>query len=276
MNAGINLVAPAQVQANTYNSFDDSSALFLRSGAEFMRFRKTEDDVLFSKDIDAPNIKSSSEVKTNVLNSNGLNDIVFKRNDVNKVSLTANDLITEANVNVVSQGQFKRDIYNSYGDDNVSFRRYGTEYLVLNSNPAPIVIPCVQVPDGIGFTCEKFFTNEIRCRNDNTNFAFYGGNSSGNGKVNYMTYRRSQEDIQFYRDVNISNGYTLDAATIVGNTLHSNFVYSDSFRCRNYNVDTPFLGGNITEDGRITFMTYRHLLEDVRFLRNILIDDGRN
>ena len=51
LNAGINLVAPAQVQANTINSFDDSSTLYLRNGVEFMRFRKTEDDILVSKNI---------------------------------------------------------------------------------------------------------------------------------------------------------------------------------------------------------------------------------
>ena len=50
LNSGINLVAPAQVQSNTYNSFDDSSVLYLRDGEEFMKFRKTEDDILFSKE----------------------------------------------------------------------------------------------------------------------------------------------------------------------------------------------------------------------------------
>ena len=53
----------------------------------------------------------SGGVKSNVLNSNGANDIVFKRNDVDMFKFTATDLITESNTYLVSQGQVKCDIY---------------------------------------------------------------------------------------------------------------------------------------------------------------------
>ena len=53
LNGGVDLVVPAQVQANTINSDGDNSTLYLRNGDEYMRFRKTEDDILITKKIKA-------------------------------------------------------------------------------------------------------------------------------------------------------------------------------------------------------------------------------
>ena len=55
LNSGIDLVVPAQVQANTYNTDGNNSCLFLRNGDEYMRFRKTEDDILITKKVKANN-----------------------------------------------------------------------------------------------------------------------------------------------------------------------------------------------------------------------------
>ena len=90
LNAGINLVAPAQVQANTYNSFDDSSILFSRSSEEFIRFRETEGDILVSKEIEGTDLKLSGSITTNAINSDGNNDIVFKRYGLDIMTLNTN------------------------------------------------------------------------------------------------------------------------------------------------------------------------------------------
>ena len=140
---------------------------------------------------------------------------------------------------------------------------------------------------------------------------FYGANSAGNDNINFMQWTKANEDITFYRDINIDTGYKLiidtlssqDATNLViqrggvnymtlisdrisiannillagdvitGSSIHGDMVYADSFRCRNYNVNTLFLGANVAETGRITFMTYRHLIEDIRYLRSITVDD---
>ena len=367
LNAGIDLVAPAQVQSNTYNSYDDSGVLLLRNGDEFMRFRKAEDDILVSKDvvidsskkltlnnIDVPTatnllfkvsgvtkltlsntdlkipvgtnllsdiiygnsfgarqlgtdtslygsnavgdtnveyfrlnktnetvnyikdivINNANQSNANIINTNGNSNLFFQRNDVDMFKFTTTDLITEPNIHLVSQGQVKCDIINSYGDDNLSIRRYGTEYLLLNSNPAPVVIPCVGVASGIGFTCEKFFCDEFRSKNDNVNIAFYGGNSAGNGKVNSMTYGRVNEEMTFHRDVNIDTGYNLTGDVIIGNSIHGTDCFANRFRVRHMTEDTTFDGANTTEDGRFTFMVYRHTQEDLGILGDVLIDNG--
>lgn len=98
---------------------------------------------------------------------------------------------------------------------------------MLNSNPAPIVIPCVEVASGIGFTTNKSFCDEYRSKNDNVNIAFYGGNSSGTGKANFMTYRRTYEDVLFYRNVDINSGYKIQS-NIYNSNGHVNVAFQNN------------------------------------------------
>ena len=129
-----------------------------------MRFRKTEDDILISRDVVAPTVELSIEVKTNVLNSNGFNDIIFKRNNINLASLTATEFKTVSDVHLVSQGQVKTNIYNSYDETDPSFRRYNDEYIAFKSNPLTITHPLVEIPAGKGLMSPQIYTNEIKSR----------------------------------------------------------------------------------------------------------------
>ena len=197
LNAGINLVAPAQIQANIYNSFDDSSVLLLGNGEEFMRFRKTEDDILVSKDIQGVNLTVSGEVKSNALNSDGINDIVFKRNNTNKLTLTGTEFKTETGVNIVGKGEVKCNTFNSDGNSDVSFKRNGIEYMLLNNDPNNFAFSAVEFGTGICLITEKVFTDQLRNKNNANDFLFYGGNSSNTDRVNYLTYRTATEDVIF-------------------------------------------------------------------------------
>lgn len=120
----------------------------------------------------------------------------------------------------------------------------------------------------------NIFGNGFGVRENTANAVFQGGNTAGDGTVEYMRYRRTNEDLYLSKDVSIATGYTLNGDVIVGDTLHSNFVYSDSFRCRNYNVDTPFLGANVAEDGRITFMIHRLLILYYSILSTHIIESN--
>ena len=312
LNAGINLVAPAQVQANTYNSFDDSSTLFLRNDVEFMRFRKTEDDILVSKDIQGVNLTVSGEVKTNVLNSDGLDDIVLKRNNANIASLTATDFKTETGIDIISNGEVKCNKFESVGNANVEFYRNGNKSFSLQQSVSGFAYPAIVQPTDFVFITDKIFCDELRNRYNNKDFLFWGGNTAGNARINYLTYRPASEDVLFYRSINIDTGYKLISPivsspsganlviqrggvdymslaagqvqlstniqlvgdTITGDTVNSEDFYANTINVRHATQDMIFNSGNTAGNGRINIMTFRRLLEDVMFYRDVNIDTG--
>ena len=94
--------------------------------------------------------------------SNGNNDVVFKRNDVGKITLTATDLKTEPNIHLVSQGQVKSNIYNSNGDNDAVFYIYGTEYFNLS---IVSTIPSIVCATGVDFVNQR----HIKCNIYNSN-----------------------------------------------------------------------------------------------------------
>lgn len=176
LNAGVHLVVPAQVQANTYNSDGDNIVLLLRNGDAFIRFRKTQDDITISKDVKGVNLTVSGKVNTNTIDSNGVAIIVLKRNGVDVFRLNGTELLTEPNVHFISQGQVKSNLYNSNGNNNVGFYRFGTEYIKLNATPATVSLPCVEIATGVGLTSNIIWTDDHRCKNDNVDTKFWGGN----------------------------------------------------------------------------------------------------
>ena len=67
----------------------------------------------------------------------------------------------------------------------------------------------------------------------------------------------------------------IDNDILINNTVSTDQILSDKFRCKNTNVDVNIDGGNTTGDGRITYMALRHSQEDIRVLRNVVVDDGK-
>ena len=92
-----------------------------------------------------------------------------------------------------------------------------------------------------------------------------------------LVIRRAGVDILTLQNdrVNMANGFTLHNDVLINNTVSTNQILSDRFRCKNYNVDVDFDGGNSTEDGRITYIAFRRQFEDIRMLRDVKIDAGK-
>ena len=227
LNTGINLVAPAQIQANTYNSFDDSSALFFRNGDEYMRFRKTEGDILITKKVKADN---------DITIENGRNLIV-------------------------------RDVAIPTGQS-LNIRTDGVSKLGLSTTS-------LTLPVGLNLYGDIIYGNTFRARQEGVDTISYGGNTAGNSNIEYFRLNKTTESIDFIKDININTGSNLTGDIIRGTSIHSNDCFANRFRVRHTNEDTNFDGANVAEDGRLTFMVYRHLLEDLRILKNVLIDDGK-
>ena len=160
---------------------------------------------------------------------------------------------------------------------------------------------------------EDFYVNTVNVRHTNQDIVFNSGNTAGNGRINIMPFRRLNEDVMFYRDVNINtgvklitdtvsspvatnlvierggspyitltsskvqlaSGISLDGDVLTADSIHGDDCFGNRFRVRHTDQDTSFDGANVAEDGRLTYMVYRHLLEDLRILKNVVIDDDK-
>ena len=160
LNAGIDLVAPAQVQSNTYNSYDDSGVLLLRNGDEFMRFRKAEDDILVSKDVV---IDSSKKLTLNNIDVPTATNLLFKVSGVTKLTLSNTDLT---------------------------------------------------IPVGTNLLSDIIYGNSFGARQLGTDTSFYGSNAVGDTNVEYFRLNKTNETVNYIKDIVINNANQSNANTI--------------------------------------------------------------
>lgn len=74
--------------------------------------------------------------------------------------------------------------------------------------------------------------------------------------------------------IRITDRYSLEGDVITSSSLHGDDCFANRFRVRHMNQDTAFDEATLTEDGRTIYLVYRHLLEDLRILRNVITDAG--
>ena len=109
--------------------------------------------------------------------------------------------------------------YDSFGGDNdVVFSRNGQEYMKLQGSNS-----IVNIGTGVALSSNYLYCNYISQRTLGNDMVFRGGNVAGDSPVEYMKYRRTDEDLNFLKDVYITQD---KKAYFHRETGKSNYIYS--------------------------------------------------
>ena len=164
------------------------------------------------------------------------------------------DITFYRDVNIDGSYYIKGNNFESNSDTNVEF--HGNGVLMFRLEDEATVEPEVVLPWGNSLRTPTIKTNEIKPRSYSIHAEFYGGNTAGDGEVNFLTYNRTSEELTVYKRANMDTGAVLAGDVITSNAIHGDDCFANRFRVRHATQDAIFDGANTTEDGRITFMFF--------------------
>ena len=93
----------------------------------------------------------------------------------------------------------------------------------MQQSPSGFAFPAIVQPTGFCLITDKIFTDELRNRNNNQFFLFWGGNAGANAQVNYMTYYQANENLTIHRNINVDDTYKFQS-NIINSNGNNNLV----------------------------------------------------
>ena len=250
---------------------------------------EVQGDSQFSGDIV---IDTGKSVKTNTINSNGDNDLVFQRNDNEFLRLDkTNDNIT-CSKEIVAGGGIKCNTSDSDGDSNVIFKRFDTSLITLNSsnqvqlsgdlslptsNTQYIRFPNCNIRQGLAtvvyfdFNVDtatgqyRFFIDSntiLHLRPETTTISnklqVNTINSEGD---NDLVFQRN--GVEYFRLDDLTGTDILNVANDKG--VSASYVFGNRFWNRSFSSDTTFFGSNVAGDDRVEYMRWNYLSQSVDY-----------
>ena len=209
-----------------------------------MKFRQTNDDIYFSKNIVSNNnFTVNGIVKTNEINS-APGDLILKRNGEEYVKFGNSTHQVEFSKSLlIKGGQSKsqiREAVENAGADNM-FKLWNKE---TTKNPI-ITFGLGAVEKVLSINTDKIIsTQPINCNTINTD-----------GDNNLAIQRNGTTILTLENDrITMANGFTFNNDTLISDTVSTNQILADRFRCKNTNVNIDIDGGNSTGDARLVYL----------------------
>ena len=160
---------------------------------------------------------TSYQLKCNTINTNGDNDVVFQRNDVEffKLDITAG---------------LKTNIIDTYTDTDLIFRRNGVEYFRLDDLTGTDIL---NVANDKGVSASYVFGNRFWNRSFLSDTTFFGSNVAGDDRVEYMKWNYLSQSVDYNAPIDNTG------LAITGNIIDTT-VSDERLKTNIEDVDTDF------------------------------------
>ena len=224
---------------------------------------------------DGITVFNGKELKTNIVNSNGNNDLSFQRNGTEIVKFnSSNEAEFSQDIKLNTIGKFvkwtncfiregittTRPDFDICMNDATGHMRFYVGSISDTSNIRFALndrVSCkvdLQAEDGITvFNGKEIKTNTV--------------NSNGNIDVSFQ--RNSVEFFKFQSSVGVDNNDIINVAE--GKGISAQHVYGNLFKSRSLGFDTIFYGSNTGATARVEYMRYNYAGESLDF--NTVIDN---
>ena len=184
-----------------------------------MQFQASPERIVLNKNLQPNNGRGKSQLfegvegALNVLRTRNLDEtnpyIILDCN-----TGTVSSAITMSPASVGISSQLNCNIYNSSGDNDVSFRGNGVEYFTLDSANS-----IVNVANSIGVSTSNVYANNIRNRSLATDTVYCGAHSDGvSPQVEYMRYDHANSVLNIVSGIAFSGGLNSDILNTANNT----------------------------------------------------------
>ena len=185
----VDVVCHTELQTDVINTKNatDVDLVFKRGDVEYMKFEGTLQAVELTKG-----------AKSNTYDSIGNADVSFRRNTIDFMYLRNGNVEVNTGVSLVAEsGKF--DVIDSATPTNVVFKRGGVNFFTLDGTKN-----IIDVSTGRALSSQYIYGDYFIHRNVGADMVFQGSNTTDDGSVEYMRYRKADEDVNFSKDIYVN------------------------------------------------------------------------
>ena len=187
--SNVDVVCHTELQTDIINTkhATDADLVFKRGDVEYMKFEGTLQAVELTKG-----------AKSNTYDSIGNADVSFRRNTVDFMYLRNGNVEVNTGISLVAEsGKF--DVIDSATPTDVVFKRGGVNFFTLDGANS-----IINVSTGRALSSQYIYGDYFIHRNVGADMVFQGSNTTDDGSVEYMRYRKADEDVNFSKDIYVN------------------------------------------------------------------------
>ena len=196
-----------ELRTNTIDTTTDNDLVISRNNVQFLVLDKfTEDTIEKEAIICSKQLRANAQLRVNNLQinqfSSGVQYADFRLEDVDSImrfyvgnSTSANLQMTNAGIDLRREttiSSVKTNTIDTNGDNDLIFRRNGTEFFRLNDQSS-----LVEVAVGHALTAPDVYANDYRNRTRQIDTVFYGSVVSADARVEYMRWNYTDQSLDF-------------------------------------------------------------------------------
>ena len=210
-----------ELRTNALDTNGDNDLVISRNNIPFLTLDKfTEDTIEKEAIICSKQLRANGNMLVNNLQINqfqsGVEYADFRLHNADSVlrffvgnSTNPNFQITNANINLnrdTTIGNVKTNTINSNGDNDLVFQRNGTEIFKCETSAGIDNNDILNItPTGGGMTASNIYCNSFKNRTLTSDTIFYGANSAGDNRVEYMKWNRADQSLDFNAPIDNTN-----------------------------------------------------------------------
>ena len=185
----VDVVCHTELQTDVINTKNAGNVdlVFKRGDVEYMKFEGTLQAVELTKG-----------AKSNTYDSIGNADVSFRRNTIDFMYFRNGNVEVNTGISLVAEsGKF--DVIDSATPTNVVFKRGGVNFFTLDGTKN-----IIDVSTGRALSSQYIYGDFFIHRNAGADMVFQGSNTTDDGSVEYMRYRKADEDVNFSKDIYVN------------------------------------------------------------------------
>ena len=185
----VDVVCHTELQTDVINTKNatDVDLVFKRGDVEYMKFEGTQQAVEITKG-----------AKSNTYDSIGNADVSFRRNTIDFMYFRNGNVEVNTGISLLAEsGKF--DVIDSATPTNVIFKRGGVNFFTLDGTKNVI-----DVSTGRALSSQYIYGDYFYNRNYGADMVLQGSNTTDDGLVEYMRYRKAHEDVNFSKDIYVN------------------------------------------------------------------------
>ena len=185
----VDVVCHTELQTDVINTKNAGNVdlVFKRGDVEYMKFEGTLQAVELTKG-----------AKSNTYDSIGNADVSFRRNTIDFMYFRNGNVEVNTGISLVAEsGKF--DVIDSATPTNVVFKRGGVNFFTLDGTKN-----IIDVSTGRALSSQYIYGDYFIHRNVGADMVFQGSNTTDDGSVEYMRYRKADEDVNFSEDIYVN------------------------------------------------------------------------
>ena len=210
-----------ELRTNALDTNGDNDLVISRNNIPFLTLDKfTEDTIEKEAIICSKQLRANGNVLVNNLQINqfqsGVEYADFRLHNADSVlrffvgnSTNPNFQITNANINLNRDtiiGNVKTNTINSNGDNDLVFQRNGTEIFKCETSAGIDNNDILNItPIGGGMSASNIYCNSFKNRTLTSDTVFYGANSAGDNRIEYMKWNRADQSLDFNAPIDNTN-----------------------------------------------------------------------